>query len=162
MNALANGVLCAELLFRQRFADDHDRGGASHVVFVIRDDESRADLLFQTSDTTWQAYNTYGGTSLYVGGPGTSPSRAYAVSYNRPVTTRATSPRDWLFNAEYPMVRWLEANGCSDTSAAAEPAPCVEYSGCSSGLPVRWCVYDDGHDWPEFGPEGIWGFFSGL
>ena len=22
-----------------------------------------------------------------------------------------TSPEDWVFNAEYPMVRWLEANG---------------------------------------------------
>lgn len=58
--------------------------------------------------------------------------------------------------------RWLEANGCSQTSAAVEPAPCVEYTGCSSGLPVRWCVYDDGHNWPDFGPEGIWGFFSSL
>jgi poly(3-hydroxybutyrate) depolymerase len=58
--------------------------------------------------------------------------------------------------------RWLEANGCGDTTAPAEPAPCVEYTGCSEGLPVRWCVYDDGHDWPEFGPDGIWGFFRAL
>ena len=85
--------------------------GASHVVFIVRDDDGGSDLLFQTSDTTWQAYNSYGGNSLYVGGPGTNPSRAYEVSYNRPFTTRATSPEDWVFNAEYPMVRWLEANG---------------------------------------------------
>src|SRR5262245_20305223 len=38
-----------------------DNGGASHVVFVVRDDASTSDLLFQTSDTTWQAYNEYGG-----------------------------------------------------------------------------------------------------
>ena len=31
---------------------------------------AHSDLLFQTSDTTWQAYNQYGGNSLYVGGPG--------------------------------------------------------------------------------------------
>ena len=37
--------------------------------------------------------------------------RAYKVSYNRPFTTRGTAPEDWVFNAEYPMVRWLEANG---------------------------------------------------
>jgi beta-lactam-binding protein with PASTA domain len=86
-------------------------GGASHIAFVVRDDSAQADLLFQTSDETWQAYNTYGGNSLYVGGPATNPSRAYKVSYNRPITTRATSPEDWVFNAEYPMVRWLEANG---------------------------------------------------
>ena len=86
-----------------------DTGGASHIFFVVRDDSSTSDLLFQTSDTTWQAYNTYGGNSLYVGNPA---GRAYKVSYNRPFTTRTTaSGQDWVFNAEYPMVRWLESNG---------------------------------------------------
>ena len=88
-----------------------DTGGASHIVFIVRDDASHADLLFQTSDTTWQAYNQYGGNSLYVGAPGTNPGRAYKVSYNRPFTTRGTTPEDWVFNAEYPMVRFLESNG---------------------------------------------------
>ena len=36
---------------------------------------------------------------------------AHKVSYNRPFTTRDTPTEDWLFNAEYPMVRWLERNG---------------------------------------------------
>ncbi|MBI2833245.1 MAG: DUF4082 domain-containing protein, partial [Acidobacteria bacterium] len=85
-----------------------DTGGASHIVFIVRDDAGRSDILFQTADTTWQAYNQYGGNSLYVGSPA---GRAYKVSYNRPFATRGTSPEDWLFNAEYPMVRWLEANG---------------------------------------------------
>ena len=40
-----------------------------------------------------------------------NPGRAYKVSYNRPFTTRGTSEEDWLFNSEYPMVRWLERNG---------------------------------------------------
>src|SRR5262245_35685745 len=82
--------------------------GASHIVFVVRDDSGGSDLLFQTSDTSWQAYNRYGGNSLYVGNPA---GRAYKVSYNRPFTTRESNPEDWLFSAEYPMVRWLEANG---------------------------------------------------
>jgi hypothetical protein len=85
-----------------------DNGGASHVVFVVRDDSGQSDVLFQTSDTTWQAYNQYGGNSLYVGSPA---GRAFKVSYNRPFTTRGTTAEDWVFNAEYPMVRWLEANG---------------------------------------------------
>jgi len=88
-----------------------DAAGESHMVFIVRDDEGHSPILFQTSDTTWQAYNQYGGNSLYVGGPGTNPGRAYKVSYNRPFTTRGTSDEDWLFNSEYPMVRWLEANG---------------------------------------------------
>ena len=85
-----------------------DTSGASHIFFVVRDDASTSDIIFQTSDTTWQAYNQYGGNSLYVGSP---VGRAYEVSYNRPITTRGTSPEDWVFNSEYPMVRWLEANG---------------------------------------------------
>ena len=86
-----------------------DTGGASHIFFVVRDDASTSKLLFQTSDTTWQAYNEYGGNSLYVGNPA---GRAYKVSYNRPFTTRTTAAgQDWVFNAEYPMVRFLESNG---------------------------------------------------
>src|SRR4029079_11015083 len=46
------------------------------------------------------------------GCPGwTDGGHAHKVSYNRPFTTRATPTEDWLFNAEYPMVRWLERNG---------------------------------------------------
>ena len=82
--------------------------GESHVVFVVRDDDGRSDVLVQTSDTTWQAYNRFGGNSLYVGAPA---GRAYKVSYDRPFTTRDYAAEDWLFNAEYPMVRWLERNG---------------------------------------------------
>ena len=77
-------------------------------MFVVRDDDGRSDVLFQTSDTTWQAYNRYGGNSLYTGNPA---GRAYKVSYNRPFTTRDYAPEDWVFNAEYPMVRFLERNG---------------------------------------------------
>ncbi len=88
-----------------------DTGGQSHIPFIVRESDTashHSDIVFQTSDTTWQAYNQYGGNSLYVGNPA---GRAYKVSYNRPFTTRGTTPEDFLFNAEYPMVRWLEANG---------------------------------------------------
>jgi hypothetical protein len=88
-----------------------DTLGASHIMFVVRDDNRASDLLFQTSDTTWQAYNSYGGNSLYVGAPA---GRAYKVSYNRPLIVRGTpgGPQEsGPFNTEYPMVRWLEANG---------------------------------------------------
>jgi hypothetical protein len=88
----------------------NDGAGENHIVFVVRNDASTSGLFFQTSDTTWQAYNAYGGRSLYTGGPGASPSRAYKVSYDRPFTTRGNGGEDWVFNAEYPMVRWLERN----------------------------------------------------
>ncbi len=42
-------------------------GGSSHIVFIVRDDARQADVVVQTSDSTWQAYNKYGGGSLYCG-----------------------------------------------------------------------------------------------
>ena len=85
---------------------------ASHVYFVVRDDASRAELLFQTSDTTWQAYNRAGITSTYGSfDPAAPMERAYKVSLNRPYATRDYRAVNLVFNAEYPMVRWLEANG---------------------------------------------------
>ncbi|SIO61560.1 Mo-co oxidoreductase dimerisation domain-containing protein [Singulisphaera sp. GP187] len=90
-----------------------DTGGASHIYFVVRDDGGHSDLLFQTSDTTWEAYNNWGGVSFYTGPLGQNPSRAYEISYNRPFITRTSTVggRDFVFGEEYPMVRWLEANG---------------------------------------------------
>jgi hypothetical protein len=95
-------------IYFAKLTRDDGTAGSSHIVFIVRDDDAHSDVLFQTSDTTWQAYNQYGGNSLYVGSPA---GRAYKVSYNRPFTTRGTGPEDWVFNAEYPMVRFLERNG---------------------------------------------------
>jgi hypothetical protein len=90
-------------------------GGSNHIAFVVRDDASTSALLFKTSDATWQAYNGYGGNSLYVG-PGLANNHGSKVSYNRPFITRDGSGgggvmEDWLFNSEYPMIRFLERNG---------------------------------------------------
>lgn len=86
-----------------------DTGGATHIPFIVRDDDGGSDILFQTSDTTWLAYNAYGGNSLYQGAPA---GRAYKVSYNRPFVNRAAEPpHNQLFWAEYPMIRWLERQG---------------------------------------------------
>ncbi|MGN8244871.1 DUF4082 domain-containing protein [Cellulomonas soli] len=88
---------------------DPATGGESHITFVVRDDASTSDLIFQTSDTTWQAYNTYGGSDFY---QGAANGRAYKISYNRPFATRAgVEARDFYFGNEFPMVRFLERNG---------------------------------------------------
>jgi hypothetical protein len=81
-----------------------DNGEASPLIFVVRNDSSHSDILVQTSDPTWQAYNTYGGNSLYSGSPA---GRAFKVSYNRPVNDFLSD----FFSNEYNMLNWLEANG---------------------------------------------------
>ncbi|QOZ80523.1 hypothetical protein XH83_20545 [Bradyrhizobium sp. CCBAU 53351] len=85
------------------------------IPFVVRNDASQSAIVFQTADQTWQAYNPWGGANLYSGnGPGVNGS-AYAVSYNRPITTRdgglSSSSNDMVFSAEYPAIYWLEQNG---------------------------------------------------
>ncbi|GAA2020731.1 hypothetical protein GCM10009740_06450 [Terrabacter terrae] len=96
----------------------NDTNGASLVPFVVRNDTGHSDLLFQTSDQTWQAYNSYGGNSLYsctVSCPTGNPDAykgAAMVSYNRPWHSAADdNGHSWLMWAEYPMIRYLEANG---------------------------------------------------
>ncbi|KQV33388.1 MULTISPECIES: DUF4082 domain-containing protein [unclassified Rhizobium] len=106
--------------------------GASIIPFVVRDDGSTSDVVFQTSDTTWQAYNAWGGASLYYGEVPVDPNkmigymppncscgltaigRASAVSYNRPIITN-TSPvggsHDFIFGVEHSAIQWMEQNG---------------------------------------------------
>ena len=92
-------------------------GGSNHIVFIVRNDASNSDLYVQIPDATWQAYNGYGGTSMYDGTTGWPSGHAVKVSYNRPFfpynSLFNTDGReaDWYMNAEYPMIRWLERNG---------------------------------------------------
>jgi len=98
-------------------------GRQAYIIFVVRDDGLRPDILFQLPVTTYQAYNYWGSVSLYGSYTGT---RAYKVSFNRPyalfphtigeanvgngageyLTTEAARP-GWDYN----MVRWLEQQG---------------------------------------------------
>ncbi|KKC38903.1 hypothetical protein WH87_08100 [Devosia epidermidihirudinis] len=91
-------------------------GGANMIPFIVRDDEAPSDITFQTSDTTWQAYNWWGGYNFYGGiDAGGHAGRASAVSYNRPIITRdggfSAGPQDFVFGVEYPAIRFLEQNG---------------------------------------------------
>ena len=92
---------------------------AALVPFVVTNNASTSDIIYSTSDETWQAYNDWGGYSLYVGTSTGSPwccsaldpGRATQVSYNRPFGDRADSQEDYVFYAEFPMIEWMEENG---------------------------------------------------
>src|ERR1700722_8475838 len=107
-----SGVYIAHLVRQDTVAGDN------HMTFVVRDDGTKHDIVFQTSDPTWHAYNGWGGYNFY-GGQGLATSsngRAYKVSYNRPFATRDyvgdnAGVQDFVFGAEVCAIRWLEANG---------------------------------------------------
>jgi len=63
-----------------------DSGYQSYIIFVVRDDSSRADVVFESSVTTFQAYNFWpgdsnAGHSLYHWAPAQETQR---VSFDRP------------------------------------------------------------------------------
>ena len=99
--------------------DSQDPGGDSQIIFVVRNDASHSDILVQTSDATWEAYNDYGGNSLYtctIDCPSGDPEDykgADAVSYNRPLDGDITTDGGDSdpYYAEYQLIYWLEENG---------------------------------------------------
>ena len=72
----------------------------NQIPFVVTNTASTSNVVFMTSDETWQAYNDWGGYSLYTGNATGSPwccsaldpGRATQVSYNRPFDTRYVNP----------------------------------------------------------------------
>jgi hypothetical protein len=113
-----SGVYIAHVVKNGQVGTEGNHVG-SHIIFVVRDDSSHSDVVFQTSDETWQAYNTYGGNSLYqceLDCPEGWPlgyKNADKVSYNRPLhVAEDDQGRSSLFGGgEYPMIRFLERNG---------------------------------------------------
>ena len=84
--------------------------GTALIIFVVRDDAANSQLLFKTSDATWQAYSNYGGNTFYNATiPVPGYTHATKLSYQRPLTLRGNKTN--FFNSEFPMILWLERNG---------------------------------------------------
>lgn len=122
----------------------------SYIIFIVRDDR-KADLMFQTSDTTWQAYNKWPDTnfSLYTSDPPFQPhsGRTWS-SFDRPyskypqVVDQPLSQGSGEFLLwEFPLCFWLEKEGydvtyCSNIDTHSDP----------EGLNRVKCFLSVGHD----------------
>jgi len=84
-------------------------GKQNDIPFVIRSLHP-APLLFVHGDNTDQAYNPWGGKSLYEFNS-SEGKRAYKVSFNRPLANQGDPGWGNLFRWEYPMIRYLEKRG---------------------------------------------------
>lgn len=104
---------------------DLEMSNESYFVFVLRDDR-KADLLFQTSDMTWLAYNRWPQwRSLYDLGPdhwGSSNRKVgYDVGFDRPYAlfwngfpagfNPLTNGSGEFLMTEFPLAFWLEREG---------------------------------------------------
>jgi hypothetical protein len=93
------------------------------IWFVVRDDDSRADILFQAPFTTLHAYNNYGSKCLYDHLSNGAP--AYKVSMDRPLSQASlytpggisdslptiNSLEHSILHLPHNMAAWLESQG---------------------------------------------------
>jgi hypothetical protein len=143
--AATSGVYFAHLI-------RSDTGGDSHIVFIVRNDASHSDIMYQTADETWEAYNYYGSGSMYGDASGTFNlnARSYKVSYNRPFLTRGFDQEwdSWLFGPEFPMIQWLEQNGYDVSYFTG-----VDAARSGSLIQNHKIYMDSGHDEYWSGPQ---------
>ncbi len=112
----------------------------SYIIFVVRDDARAADFIAQLPVTTYQAYNFWGGQSLYTGCLdhdyqwvcASGARRATRVSFNRPYAPSRNAAAaygagagEFITNVQpvaqgypitsagfdYNLVRWIERQG---------------------------------------------------
>ena len=104
-----------------------------YVPLTVRSADARGRLLVVASAMTWQAYNAWGGGSLYDGDDGRFDDRSLAVSFDRPYADGYGSGRFLSYDAQ--IVRLAER----------------------AGLPVAWATDYDLATRPELldGATGI-------
>ena len=101
--ALPSGVYIAKL--------DASDGAQADCIFVVHAAHT-APLLVEIPTATWEAYNEWGGDSLYPGGTAVKATRStqgVEVSYDRPYASQTGAGQ--FFIREVTIVRFLERHG---------------------------------------------------
>jgi hypothetical protein len=119
-------------------------GPSRWIPLIVRDDASTAAYVVQSSVTTWQAYNLWGGYSLY--GKGTTTSdfrrRSRIVSFDRPYLE--TGGGSDFAGLELPLVMLIEQLGLdvtytTDIDTHAHPELLLNHKMfCSLGHDEYW------------------------
>lgn len=116
-------------LVRALLTSGPEAGASASTYVIVRRRRSRAAMLVQVPVSTWQAYNGWGGRSLY-DLPGLGP-RARRVSFDRPYAwygPGGQGPLGW----ELPLVRYIERHGWdvsyqSDVATDRQPRSLVHH-----------------------------------
>ncbi|GAB3447284.1 hypothetical protein GCM10027517_30870 [Phycicoccus ginsengisoli] len=83
-------------------------GRARYVPVTVRSADTTGRLVLVNAVSTWQAYNAWGGYSLYHGPGGATANRSLRVSYDRPYDGNGAQS---LLNFEQAAIRWAERQG---------------------------------------------------
>jgi hypothetical protein len=128
------------------------QGAQAFVPLCVRDDASTAAFVVVNAVTTWQAYNRWGGYSLYYGPGNNSKNRARVVSFDRPYDYAwAWGAADFVGN-EFPVVHLVERLGLdvtyrTDVDLHVDPANLLKHR----------CMITLGHDeyWSTVMRDGV-------
>lgn len=107
--------------------------GATWVILRQPAAAKASDILVQVPVNTWEAYNFWGGQSLY----DTATRRGFAVTFDRPLGPEAQTPMWW----EIQLVRFLEREGY-DVSYQTD----VDTDQNGASLLQHRLLIDAGHD----------------
>ncbi len=129
-----SGYYLAELVL----TEGPDAGHGSWVPFIVREPRAQSsNVLVQAAVNTWQAYNSWGGRSLYFNFNGVGDNH---VSFERPFEEASMKTADGPATdnanlpqvSEFPLVRFLERNGydvsyTTDVDTDANPAELLRH-----------------------------------
>lgn len=112
-------------------------GSQTYSIFILRDDTRDAEVALHFPTATWQAYNDFGGESLYVSSHGLGHARK--VSLDRPITLGFGSGK-FLYE-ESEMARWIE-----DLGYDVEYFSSVDIGGAVNRIGKHKLYITSGHD----------------
>ncbi|HEU5427951.1 MAG TPA: N,N-dimethylformamidase beta subunit family domain-containing protein [Actinocrinis sp.] len=116
--------------------------GQRYVPMTVRSTDTTGKIILVAGVTTWQAYNAWGGYSLYHGPSGGPSDRARAVSFDRPYLDPDEEAADGLFLPfDQALVSFAEQHNLpvayeTDVELETEPAQFTHAAG----------IVSDGHD----------------
>ncbi|WAL64287.1 hypothetical protein ORV05_25390 [Amycolatopsis cynarae] len=108
------------------FRLDGDNGAQQFVPLTLRTPSNAGKIVIVNAVTTWQAYNRWGGYSLYDAPDGKRANRSRAVSFDRPYQAKDMQGAGDFLYFELPLLRFAERAGlplgyATDVDLHADP-----------------------------------------
>ena len=125
-------------------------GGTHYIPLTVRRDDCAASLVVVSAVTTWQAYNPWGGRSLYENfGPGSRFDRSLVVSFDRPYASAYHWGSADFLTHELPLISLIEELGIDTAYVTDIDLHTSALDGDGSLHPVllnRTALLTTGHD----------------
>jgi hypothetical protein len=122
---------------------------AHYVPLTIRRDSASASLVVVSAVTTWQAYNPWGGCTLYECFVGNPRSRATVVSFDRPYAASYNWGSADFLTHELPLISLIEELGIDTAYVTSIDLHSSALDGDGTLNPVllnRTALLTTGHD----------------